>query len=51
MKVEITVEQFDNGISIKWKHVDATTEYQYVDLTSVNRENRNIFSIFLLQSE
>ena len=25
MKVEITVEQFDNGISIKWRHVDGDT--------------------------
>ena len=39
------------AVNIKWKHVDATTEYQYVDLTSVNRENRNIEGTNIINKE
>lgn len=39
------------AVNIKWKHVDATTEYQYVDLASVNRENRNIEGTNIINKE
>ena len=39
------------AVNIKWKQVDATTEYQYVDLTSVNRENRNIEGTNIINKE
>lgn len=30
MKAEITIEQFNNGISIKWKHVDGDTDSEAI---------------------
>lgn len=36
MKVEITIEQFDNGISLKWKDADGAADPQ--SLVAIERD-------------
>ena len=40
MKVEITIEQFDNGISLKWK--DATDELDPHNVVALDRDKERI---------
>jgi hypothetical protein len=39
MKVEITVEQFNNGISLKWRDCDGNIESE--DLVALERDQVN----------